>query len=181
MDRRCRTSGRRIRVCGRCRCSRTSRRSWGCRRWSAAGDFLLGFLGTQFGLADVVRGPHAGVGGESQDVGFMVAQNSACPCRDAVRLFLGPGMRGTLASATVMARRTAARGVRGWRRGRVQALVAGLVVAWISLRSASCAGRARSFRGRFPRSCRSRTGAGRRPGGRRCSSTSRGSSCRTGR
>ena len=38
-----------------------------------AGDLLLGLIRAQSGLADVVRGPHAGVGGEPEDVGFAVA------------------------------------------------------------------------------------------------------------
>src|SRR5437870_5644266 len=39
----------------------------------AAGDFLLRFGGPQVSLADVVRGPNPGVGGEAQNVGLAAA------------------------------------------------------------------------------------------------------------
>ena len=73
-----RASGRRRRpgrVCGRCRCSCGYRGGPGwCRRWSACRrPSAAGLVRAQSGLADVVRGPYAGVGGEPEDVGFAVA------------------------------------------------------------------------------------------------------------
>ncbi len=39
----------------------------------SAGDLLLGFGGSQVALTEIVGGPDPGVGGEPQDVGFVVA------------------------------------------------------------------------------------------------------------
>ena len=93
------------------------------------GDFLLGFRGTQSGLADVVRGPHAGVGGESQDVGFTVAAEfEHVPAGMLFRAVPGAGDAGNAGECDGDG--AAELQLEGFADGggdRVQALVAGLV------------------------------------------------------
>ena len=106
-----------------------------------AGDLLLGLVRPQSGLADVVRGPHAGVGGESQDVGFAVAaelqhvQAGMLPggvlrARDAGHVGQGDGDR---------AAELLLEGLADGCGDRVRAVAAGLVAGIDSLRRASCA------------------------------------------
>ena len=107
----------------------------------AAGYLLLGFQGAHAALADVIRGPHAGVLGEQQNVAAAVAAEfQQLAAGFLLRAVLRAGDAGNAGQPgqdgvpELVLQRFPHAGGDG-----VQALLAGGVPAWIRPRSARCA------------------------------------------
>ena len=174
------------RACGRCRCSCGCQGGPGwCRRWSAARRSSAGsYSGRSPDSLMLFVGHTSGVGGESQDVGFAVAAElEHVPAGVLFRAVPGAGDAGHVGQGD--GDRAAEQLLQGFADGggdRGQAVAAGLVAGvdqraegFLRLGGPDLAGV--GFRAVLQVT---KYVAESRPGGRRCSSMSCGSSCRTG-